>query len=70
MGDTTEVIIKDINMSFTNMIGFVFKWVFASIIALICIWGIMFVVSLLLPYLGITLADILARLDIIFWKGE
>ena len=65
MEDTTEVIVKDISMSFTNMIWFMFKWAFASIIALFCIWVVMFFASLLLSHLGIRLADIFARLAII-----
>ena len=43
--DKTEVVVTDINMPFSSMVGFMIKWGIATIPAAIIFMGIMFVVA-------------------------
>ena len=52
MTNTTNVTVMDINMSFGNMVNFMIKWAFASVIALIAVGAICAIPVLLLSWLG------------------
>lgn len=56
MSDEIQTVkVIDVDMSFSNMVGFMIKWAFATIPALIAVGGIVFIIFLAFAAFGVAL---------------